>query len=346
MDNRRFRDKVWRGVYKQMPLYLQRNGICYAYAAIQMVDDWRQVHGMRITKNIALSSPIHAAFLTKQLKDVDADGTLDGEWMVNALEAIKKNGMCRDDVIQKALNEFAKKNKLDQREFLELAAHMFLNFAGDPEKMEHMSYQQIWNKYIKNKKMTISGRSINKNGDLGRMYSHLAYYKGQMNKGEFGQSALFWFMDYIFRECKKPENIYLQTKKLPPFRSQRVFRTSRKRTYHKNRIKRLLNRKKATVIGVNYCTQIFKNISHIGMDKKSGAFNSPSNWKNCEIHASVLVGKKEINGKCHYLLRNSWGDTCSYYKWSCKYNAGHEVIGIWIEEEAFLNNLYNFVYFE
>ncbi|MGE9743964.1 hypothetical protein [Bdellovibrio bacteriovorus] len=29
-------------------------------------------------------------------------------------------------------------------------------------------------------------------------------------------------------------------------------------------------------------------------------------------HASSVVGRKVINNKCHYLVRNSWGTTCSY----------------------------------
>ena len=29
-------------------------------------------------------------------------------------------------------------------------------------------------------------------------------------------------------------------------------------------------------------------------------------------HASSIMGRKEINGVCHYLVRNSWGESCSY----------------------------------
>lgn len=42
----------------QMPNYNQRDvGICYAYAAIQLVDYWRQTMFPNITKDISLSNP-------------------------------------------------------------------------------------------------------------------------------------------------------------------------------------------------------------------------------------------------------------------------------------------------
>ena len=39
--------------------------------------------------------------------------------------------------------------------------------------------------------------------------------------------------------------------------------------------------------------------------------------KTCGNHASIIIGKKKIGGKCHYLVRNTWGKDCSKYDWKC-----------------------------
>ena len=83
-----------------MPLYNQgETGICYAYSAIELVDYWRETFGLRITKNIALSSPVYAAFLTRKISPNLKKGTLKGGTVGMALKAIKKYGMCFFDMI-------------------------------------------------------------------------------------------------------------------------------------------------------------------------------------------------------------------------------------------------------
>lgn len=49
-------------------------------------------------------------------------------------------------------------------------------------------------------------------------------------------------------------------------------------------------------------------------------------------HASSIVGRKMINGECHYLLRNSWGLSCKPYNetYAKKCNAGY----IWVDESS------------
>ena len=62
---------TWNGLMRQMPLYDQgQTGLCYAYAAIQLVDYWRETKGLKVTKKIGLSSPVYAALLLKSLQKV------------------------------------------------------------------------------------------------------------------------------------------------------------------------------------------------------------------------------------------------------------------------------------
>jgi len=60
-----------------MPNYNQgATNTCYAYTAIQLMDYWRLTHGLRITKNIALSDPMYAAYLFKKYSFANKLGSL------------------------------------------------------------------------------------------------------------------------------------------------------------------------------------------------------------------------------------------------------------------------------
>ena len=64
---------------------------------------------------------------------------------------------------------------------------------------------------------------------------------------------------------------------------------------------------------ITYCSNIwtdpsFKNFS----DRKDDS-------KKCDVHASLVVGKKVYQNSCHYLVRNTWGSNWRYenQQWKC-----------------------------
>jgi hypothetical protein len=58
-----------------------------------------------------------------------------------------------------------------------------------------------------------------------------------------------------------------------------------------------------------------------------------------DAHASVVIGRKKINGQCHYKLRNSWGSGCNY-KNPAFQGAGCEGGNLWVSENEFKRYLY------
>ena len=62
--------KKWGMFKRQMPLYDQgENGICYAYAASQMTDYWREVNGLQLKgMKMGQSTPVFAAILARLYK--------------------------------------------------------------------------------------------------------------------------------------------------------------------------------------------------------------------------------------------------------------------------------------
>lgn len=53
-----------------------------------------------------------------------------------------------------------------------------------------------------------------------------------------------------------------------------------------------------------------------------------------ETHASVVVGRKIINGSCHLLIRNSWGESGSFYKKGIAQSKGY----FWLNEKDLIKS--------
>lgn len=328
----------WEHYLKQMPLYDQgKTGICYSYAAVQLADYWRQTMGIRVTKEIMLGSPLYAALLTRihEKSSHFSSKDLEGGDTAEAIRAIRAIGMCREDVIQESLNRFAKKRGLDQREFLEIIELIFTEFPGDPEVIQNMSEKEIWKRYIKNKFSYYDDRAINDDGNLAKIFKQVAPF---IKNGDLTQ-----FMNELFIECQKPTSIYLGTKRIP----EPVDLVIRKNNIDaiSNLLRGLLLQINPQPIGIGYCAEVLENRSYMGMtpDPNFNMQMIAKDEEKCGNHASIIIGMSKIGGKCHYLIRNTWGKRCDY-DWPCRFNANKEAVGIWVEESALINNLGDLTY--
>ncbi len=54
------------------------------------------------------------------------------------------------------------------------------------------------------------------------------------------------------------------------------------------------------------------------------------------LHASTIVGRRWVDGKCEYLIRDSFGTDCSIYRTPEKCEAGH----VWVPEDFIHRNVY------
>ncbi len=82
-------------------------------------------------------------------------------------------------------------------------------------------------------------------------------------------------------------------------------------------------------VGISYCSRMLTDKNAAGIDY----YNKPRK-NNCGPHASVVIGKKaDNNGKCMYLIRNSWGRS---YKYPWETSNGD----IWVSESAMMMNVF------
>ena len=88
-------------------------------------------------------------------------------------------------------------------------------------------------------------------------------------------------------------------------------------------------------VGISYCSNVLGNRSYtLKKSMKDG-----KETDDCDRHASMIVGTAlDDKGRCTYVVRNSWGTSCSYYDkdYTCKDG------NIFVPKETLLKQVYGF----
>lgn len=153
------------------------------------------------------------------------------------------------------------------------------------------------------------------------VYTNLANQR--MNRSEAVARANREWMQSVDRVCKRVESpvpfIPVSVFLAPGVEEFRTYQRQG-RLYPQDAGRRLLGL-------VNYALNNGR-IAAIGYD--ADLISDFGNDDELQAHASSIVGRNMINGQCHYLLRNSWGASCDYYRpeFRDRCRAGH----LWISE--------------
>jgi len=330
--------------HRQMPQFGQGHaGICYAYGAMQMAGNWREVNGLRITQNIALPNGIYAGLLERAYKQESTNkydkSTLDQGSISSTISGIRKYGMCKTDVIQRSIKKFAKKKDINLNAFYEFTKSYILPYN------ERLPKEKFWWKltFWKSKETRMTeGRAKAKKKATEKAAKKMSSYRdrfGMVDQMDIekirdvmepyidNHDYVGFFKD-VFSDCFKKENIYLKSQKLPPLFM--IKNKNHKKTTQ--RIVELLDRKKPTWLGMSYDHHILRNQYH--------KFNEST-------HVSLIVGKRVRNNRCQFLVRNSWGNFCKYDSaWECKKDPGGREVGLWMDAEKLVSNIRSVYYWK
>ena len=318
--------KKWGLFPRQMPLYDQgKTGICYAFAASQMVDYWRETNGLRL-KNMKMgqSTPVYAALLARiygEKSIMSGKHTLDGGKVLDSLIAVKKSGMCNEQVVKKSIEKFTKKKNVNINHFLyEVQRYLTFHEPG-------VSLGNYFLAPFESLRKRFNAPDIN----FDKVSTAMKPYTKNRN--------FVGFMKDLFSECFKKENIYLNSKKIPDVETQHVDRGA---TILTHKVKELLDSKNPQPIGISYCENILgdKNFQGIWIGAER-----PMPKRGCYGHASIIVGKRERGGQCQFLVRNTYGTHCNY-DWDCAQNKKKETIGIWVNAKRLMQNTKKIYYFK
>lgn len=286
-------------------------GLCYSYVATQLVDAYRFSHGDRNLDH--RTSPVAAAVIQadsplqegkyslaikstgKQLRDAIYDPY--GKYVTGVaagvpeiISSIKRSGSCSHDTISNFISA---------------------DGQGISDKLlsifdEHQAYlKETWffqrnDKFVKEKIQCELNRSS--------LRSSLDITADVILKALKENNPLKYLKEVIAKACVN-RNISVNIPKLWNVKSPKSF-DGTKQT--QRMINTLLNAQNPQPIGVGFCSQALSSDSWT-LNLQTMAEKSWANEK-CAGHAALIVGKRMLNGRCEYLVRNSWGTSCMKYK--------------------------------
>jgi len=301
-------------------------GICYAHAAATLMDIYRDIHVPKFSKRIGLSNPQYTALLYKMDHRGGYQGktnTLDGGFAQKAIDSVRKYGMCRFDVIDRAMKNFSGENQISTRDWYAFS-EWFIEFYDKRAQRElqramnkSKALKEIFSRYTKRKRI----ENFYKYADFAKIYESMKPY---LLTGDYKDYA-----KDVFGQCFKKENIYLTSKKLP-----KVIKHSGL-TGKAKRVIQQLDQKNP--VGITYGADILRGGTKWYHDIKY--FFMGRN------HQSVIVGKRVRRGKCEFLLKNSWGNYCKY-SWKCQKDPKGRELGIWINADTLMTSSSDIFYFD
>jgi hypothetical protein len=316
--------------FQKMPVYEQDGaGICYAYAASQLIN-------YHLIKNGGEPS-VHPLWVSVNYSEVEKQSALHSGYSKVAINFLKVVKNCPAAVVSKAIETWVIQSNASEAELMGM-----IDSTSDLISSKNLSPQQIDEAIEKSITDFAPFCSANPTWQsilpILRSLSVLSSQK--------------LFEDLILPACKNnlvPLNI-------PDATSYSLTETQVVPTLN-NR----LNELKAP-LSIMYCSNVLEDPSDAGIID----FQEQVLTKECGPHESIVVGQKEINNSCHFLIRNTWGTDFGKWtnNWNClckniqtgelvddcrkstHNNGKFSIEGCWISGEALKKNTYRMITLE
>lgn len=279
----------------QMPILDQDgSGLCYAYAASQVVEYQLRKDG----ETNVLPSPLGLSLVP---------GVSEGIFIDTEVDDVTGG----DDL---AVINYAKKLGFMDKTCIELSLKKVL---GD-SKLTYSQLVALLHKYFEDRRFWKSKTEV-----ISDAVKEVLGEKNQCVETEKELAKVLGLGDTvsdILKSLLSPCSSSLTKKAMPSFT---ILETGTDSDFIKG-IDKILDKKNP--VSTSLCSEAFgkkagdKKFNGFSPPLKKGAFGN-SLGRDCSPHAVVTVGRKKFNGKCHYLIRNSWGadwGTSEKLKCACK----------------------------
>lgn len=312
-------------IFNRLPIKDQGEfGLCYSYAATTLIEYFKLKKSYG--KKSSLISPVEAALFTSaEIGDEDEEG---GQ-VCDVIRAMSRRGTaCAAPTIQDEL----KYKDLSVYFHREMVSKVFLPYLTRSEVFQKVSTPQF-----------ISRSNLN-NNQKKYLKRYDNFYKQliaeMIRRGFTSQNIPDSKEIFIFSQKWHSQNRYIllrdsfiqlliahncsNTISIPQF-------TCDQKKYHGHLLIdeveiHLENRQEP--LSISFCSAFLKNRKILGLDKEGRVL------KTCEPHAAVVIGKRgNPEGRCEYLIRNSWGHY-SNYDW--KTSSGD----VWVDGAILSKNLF------
>lgn len=311
-------------------------GNCYSIAASNLVEYY-----LKSKNQNTVLDPIWNAYVYKnQNKFQKISIGIGSGYLPAILETMRTFGTCSNDELQIKYNELKNTNQISNEEIVQYYQKLWKSYQFNYVIRPHQTNNEIYDKVVRNlnenshykkiltKEMSDQFRIITSiNNKLPNQIFYKDIMKGCTNKIElnFPLEESVWIQDQ--------SDIELRTK----FEDVLVSQNPRP-------------------VAISYCNSIWNQPKGIQILKRPYRFYSQIiSFLNCDSHYSVVVGMQPMDGDCHYLIRNSYGEKYSspYRKCFVEYedksresveiskvkNQSYKVLGCWFGEKDLFNNL-------
>lgn len=318
--------------FQKMPVYDQDGlGICYAYAAAQLID-------YELMKKGKKGRTVHPLWGALKYADVKNQSAISIGTTYHTVDAILKAGNCQYETFNNALSQWTKKANATEIEVMGLVEKL----AAVLPKASANQVDAIIQQTIEEHNNYCAG-----NPTWDQLMPELKSLSTMTSKEML--SGL------VLPVCKKTTSISVPS---PRFASP-----SQDEDWGPTMASKLDEIK--TPLAISYCARALYDESFDGVDRKT-ASNPLRTRPHCSEHESIIVGKKEIGGKCHFLLRNTWGSgfhkSNANRKCLCKnrktgkyiddcedstHNDGQNIVeACWVSEDVFNKNAFGMTYLQ
>lgn len=293
----------------KLPVYDQDGaGICYAYVA----SDLANYHLMKNGENKLKVDPIWAAF---SYSNILQDGLTEGGRTAKTLATLSREGICPQELIEQEMQKFSGETGMSHPETVYFLERFFQKlYEIKIDRKNKMNEDQKFQEAFDTAAISVRGYQG------GAMKCIDEFETKLKNLDLLHQDVYKVFAKNIFKACnKKTVNKDYQ------FQTKTGLATNLTNKVLDRKIKELFNENQGP-ISIGYCSKALYDKNYDGLFYLVSRIRKNS----CSGHASSLVGSRSKNGKCEYLLRNSWG--AGWHPWtrnwscSCQNNVTLQVI--------------------
>lgn len=302
-------------------------GTCYAHAGVQLIDAYRFSHGDTDTEH--LSSPIHLAVasltesvkMQRELKGSWSETSVaSGHYLWKILHDARSAGSC-DDFALRSFFLTGKGKSIEEgiRKALELNLRSTDWFSRAMTYARHRTSTE--EKTLCDLYKAFPSQRL-------ELMPSLAAVERALNAPYDGFAGMNEIVKGVCETKTKPLNDLLP----PPTILARSEENDATNSFIRA-TKAVLQSPKPQPVGISYCADVLTTANFQGLHADG------SEKKQCNMHASVVVGYRESHGRDFFLVRNSWGGNCSRYAWECEKGQ------IWVPAKELMSNTSSLVYF-
>ncbi len=335
--------------FDRMPIYDQGElSTCYAYTASQLIDFWRFKNQ---PESVDLTSPVWTALVHKVRMPLHWNpDNLDFSRMAWVFRSIEKEGICRADVVDRAIERLRNGNPRMQ----------------EPDLMAF--FQELWDEY--QEQASILGLNPGAYEIAYAKVSSQPYFAGRIEQsliekfrfidGRSKGKRLETLLTEVFSECSGSNLLPMN---LPRWKSVGLgFASNRK-------IIRKLNEvlEQGNPLGIGYCSNLLdEGHGYRAFKMKPRVLGLALRQEKCGAHYSIVAGQRpRHDGSCEFLIRNTYGTGfwTDHFSCMCKSRdpsiAGFQecraseaersnlqVVGCWISGQDLANNTYDLTWFQ